>query len=79
MVGKPRQMLPKFSKGNEISMTGTVRIVHGDEYSRPRLAVRLQGYDIPATGSDEHVDLCTNAEPVKTGRRKQPLVEVEAD
>ena len=57
-------------------MTGTVSIVH--EYGRRRVTVRLVGYDYPITVSDEYVDLVAKAEPVKAGRRKQPLFD-EAD
>ena len=53
-------------------------IVHDEEYGRRRVTVGLQGYDIPVTVWDEYVDLVGKREPVKAGRRKQPLFD-EAD
>ena len=42
------------------------------------MTVRLEGYDYPITVSDDYVDLVAKAEPVKAGRRRQPLFD-EAD
>ena len=78
MATKRRQAQPKFSEGDEISMSGMVSIVHDEEYGRRRVTVGLQGYDIPVTVWDEYVDLVAKREPVKAGRRKQPLFD-EAD
>ena len=73
MASKPRQAPPRFAKGDEITMTGTVSIVHEEEYGRRRVTVRLEGYDYPITVSDEYVDLVAKAEPVKPSKRRQPL------
>ena len=48
-------------------MTGTVSIVHEEEYGRRRVSV-----------SDEYVDLVAKADPVKPSKRRQPLFD-EAD
>ena len=37
---KSRQMPPKLSVGDEISMSGTVSIVRDEEYGRRRVTVR---------------------------------------
>ena len=71
-------MAAKFRVGDEITMSGMVSIVHAEEYGRRRVTVGLQGYDIPVTVWDEYVDLVGKREPVKAGRRKQPLFD-EAD
>ena len=49
MATKQRQGQAKFSAGDEISMSGTVSIVHDEEYGRRRVTVRLKGYGIPVT------------------------------
>ena len=36
MATKQRQGQPKFSEGDEISLSGTVTIVHDEEYGRRR-------------------------------------------
>jgi hypothetical protein len=66
----PNAYASKFSKGDEIAMTGTVTIVHDEAYGRRQVTVRLRGFDYPLTVSDEHVDLVAKAKRPKSGRRK---------
>ena len=62
-------MAAKFSPGDEISMWGTVSIVHDEEHGRRRVTVRLRGYDIPITVEQEYVDLVARAEkPAASGQ-----------
>ena len=42
-------MAAKFKAGDEIAMSGTVSIVHDEEYGRRRVTVRLNGFDYPLT------------------------------
>ena len=70
-------MAAKFSPGDEISMWGTVSIVHDEEHGRQRVTVRLRGYDSPITVEQEYVDLVARAEkPKRPSRRKGPLFDV---
>jgi len=70
-------MAAKFNEGDEISMWGTVSIVHDEEYGRRRVTVWLRGYDIPITVSDESLDLVARAEkPKRPSRRNGPLFDV---
>ena len=74
MPRKSPSSAPKFSQGDEIALTGTVSIVHDEEYGRRRVTVRLRGYDIPVTIWDEYVELVAKPErPEKPSRRKEPL------
>ena len=70
MPRKPPSSAPKFSQGDEIALTGTVSIVHDEQYGRQQITVRLHGFDYPLTVSDEHVDLVAKAKRPKSGRRK---------
>src|SRR3954468_5159181 len=70
-------MAAKFSPGDEISMWGTVSIVHDEEHGRQRVTVRLRGYDSPITVEQEYVALVARAEkPKRPSRRKGPLFDV---